>query len=188
MKKLYSSWVLLLVILLLAFVLRLYKFSEPIADWHSWRQTDTAAVSKLFLKDGIDVFHPKYLDISNLASGLDNPQGYRMVEFPLLNILHVGVAKTLPFLNIDEAARLTTIFFSLLAISFIYVLVKRYVSLRAAVFAALFYAVLPYSIYYGRSVLPDTAMIATVLGGIYFFARWSEKKFEIRNSKLEILA
>jgi hypothetical protein len=176
MKKLFSSWTLLFIILLLAFVLRLYKFSEPIADWHSWRQSDTAAVSRLYVENGIDLLHPKYLDISNLASGIDNPQGYRMVEFPLLNVLHVGVAKILPFLEFDQAARLTTIIFSLVTTLFIFLLVKRYFSVRAALFASFFYAVLPYSIYYGRSVLPDTAMIASVLGGIYFFSVWGEKK------------
>jgi hypothetical protein len=171
-----SLWLPIVLIVILAFFLRLYKFHEPIADWHSWRQADTAAVSKVYLQEGIDILHPKYFDISNLASGIDNPNGYRMVEFPLLNVMHVGVVKILPFLSIDQAARLTTILFSLLATIFIYLIVKKYLSLRAAIFSALFYAILPFSIYYGRSVLPDTAMIASVLGGIYFFSNFIEKK------------
>lgn len=169
-------WGILGLILLLAFILRLYKIHEPIADWHAWRQTDTAAVSKIYAQEGIDLLHPKYFDISNVQSGFDNPQGYRFVEFPLFNLIHVSLYSVIGIWNIDVWARLTTIIFSVLATLFIFLIVKKYLSLRAAYCATFFYAVLPFSIYYGRSVLPDTAMIASVLGGIYFFARWLDSK------------
>jgi hypothetical protein len=59
--------ILILVILCLAFGLRLYKINNPIADWHSWRQADTAAVARNFDKFGFDILHPRYDDISNIA-------------------------------------------------------------------------------------------------------------------------
>ncbi len=170
------TWIIFGFILLTAFVLRLYKIHEPIADWHSWRQTDTAAVSKIFINEGINLLYPRYFDISNVQSGSDNPEGYRFVEFPIFNLIHVGIHSVVPMLGIDITARLTTILFSLLATLFIFLIVKKYFSARAALFASFFYAVLPFSIFYGRSVLPDTAMIASVLGGIYFFSSWIEKK------------
>lgn len=169
-------WGPLLLLLLFAFVFRLYKINEPIADWHSWRQTDTAAVSKLFVQNGIDVLHPKYFDISNVQSGFDNPQGYRFVEFPLFNVIHVALYSVFGIWSIDVWARLTTILFSLAATTFIFLLVRKYLSVRAAYAAAFFYAFLPFSIFYGRTVLPDTAMIASVLGGIYFFSVWVDRK------------
>lgn len=39
------------IILLIALFLRLYEIDGPIADWHSWRQADTASVSRIY-RDG----------------------------------------------------------------------------------------------------------------------------------------
>ena len=39
---------LVFLILLVGLLLRLYRFDNPIADWHSWRQADTSAVSRNF--------------------------------------------------------------------------------------------------------------------------------------------
>lgn len=180
-------WLSFIFIFVFAGIVRLYKLSNPIADWHSWRQTDTAAVSKIYVENGIDPLHPRYYDISNIQSGTDNPQGYRMVEFPLFNIIHATLSQTFGIFTVDEWGRLTTIIFSLVALTFIFLIVKRYFNERAALIAAFFYAFLPFSIYYGRSVLPDTAMIASVLGGIYFFALWSDKKFTVRDSLFTVL-
>src|SRR5437868_11096253 len=80
--------ILLTLILLIGFTARLYRFNNPIADWHSWRQVDTSAVSRNFVKYGFDVLHPRYDDISNIQTGYDNPQGYRFVEFPFFNIFY----------------------------------------------------------------------------------------------------
>ena len=35
---------------------RLYRVTGPVADWHSWRQSDTAAVARNFTKFGFDPF------------------------------------------------------------------------------------------------------------------------------------
>ena len=40
--------ILFVIILLLGFGVRLYKITSPIADWHSWRQADTASVTRNF--------------------------------------------------------------------------------------------------------------------------------------------
>ena len=85
MKKL--DYFILSLILIIALLFRLYKINIPLADFHSWRQVDTAAVSRNFVKNGIDLFHPVYDDLSNVQSGIDNPLGYRMVEFPIYNAI-----------------------------------------------------------------------------------------------------
>ena len=117
-------WVLFGFIIILAASVRLYKFTNPIADWHSWRQSDTAAVSKIFAQQGINVLYPRYYDISNVQSGVDNPKGYRFVEFPLFNIIHAGLFKTVGVLTIDEWGRVTSILFSLLSTTFIFLIVR----------------------------------------------------------------
>ena len=70
MKK--PDFLILSIILIVAFTFRLYKINIPLADLHSWRQADTAAVSRNFVKNGIDLFHPIYDDLSNVQSGIDN--------------------------------------------------------------------------------------------------------------------
>lgn len=80
--------IVLFLILILAFGLRLYKINNPVADWHSFRQADTASVTRNFVNEGINLMMPRYDDLSNIQSGKDNPQGWRMVEFPVYNLAH----------------------------------------------------------------------------------------------------
>jgi len=48
-----NEYILISIILFFAFVTRLYKVNSPIADWHSWRQADTASVTKIYVEEGI---------------------------------------------------------------------------------------------------------------------------------------
>ncbi len=144
----------LVAILILGFVLRLYRFDNPIADWHSWRQADTSAVSRNFVMHGYDLLHPRFDDLSNIASGLDNPQGYRFVEFPIYNVAQAGLFQLLGILTLEEWGRLVSIVSSLLAVLFLYLIVSRHSNKTMGLFAAFFQAFIPYNIYYGRAILP----------------------------------
>ena len=62
------SLALLLIILIGAFYARLYKFGAPVADWHSWRQVDTSAVSRTFVQEGFDLLRPRFPDLSKGVS------------------------------------------------------------------------------------------------------------------------
>src|SRR3989338_9963187 len=88
-------------ILIVALVFRLYKINTPLADLHSWRQADTAAVSRNFVKDGINLLLPRYDDLSGREAGKENPNGYRMVEFPLYNAIPAVIYKAVPVLHIE---------------------------------------------------------------------------------------
>lgn len=166
-----------------AFVVRLYGFTNPIADWHSWRQADTSAVSRNFVASGFDLLHPRFDDLSNVPSGKDNPQGYRFVEFPIYNLLQAGFFKFIGVFTLEEWGRLVSIGASLLATFFLYKLVSKYTSTTAGLLTAFFYAFLPYDIYYGRTILPDPSMVAAILGGIYFFDQWAEKWSQVASRK-----
>jgi len=176
----------LLIILLLGFFVRLYRFDNPIADWHAWRQADTSAVSRNFAENGFDVLHPRFDDLSNVASGIDNPDGFRFVEFPIYNFLQAASFKTIGILTLEEWGRLITIFASLLSSVFIYLIIKKRFGFTAGFFSAFFFLFLPYSIYFSRVILPDPSMVMASLGGIYFFELWLEKKLKIKNKKLKI--
>src|SRR3989344_6214454 len=104
-----NQYLILLIIVLLAFAARLYKIDNPIADWHSWRQADTASVSRIYLDEGIDLLRPKYHDISSIQTGYQNPEGYRMVEFPIFNLIHVLLFKTFGRFSFEVWGRLTAV-------------------------------------------------------------------------------
>ncbi|MDP2585332.1 MAG: glycosyltransferase family 39 protein [Candidatus Levybacteria bacterium] len=170
MKKI--EIIFLTLILVGAFLTRLYHFSWPVADWHSWRQVDTSAVSRNFIKNGFDLLHPKFEDLSFAVSLKDNPQGYRFVEFPIYNVAQAGLFKLVGIFTLEEWGRLVTIFSCLISIIFLYLLVAKYTNNRAGLLAAFFFAFIPYNIYYGRTILPDQSMVAALLAGTYFFSNW----------------
>lgn len=182
-KKNNFLYVALIFIVLIGIVVRFYRFNSPLADWHSWRQTDTSAVSRDFVQNGFDVLHPKYDDISNIPSGTDNPQGYRFVEFPIFNVLQAGGFLVFDHFNLEQWGRLVSILASVFSIVFIFLLLKKFVDPYTGLIGAGIFALLPYSIYYGRTVLPDESMAASVLAAVYFFVEWIDINAKIKDQK-----
>lgn len=170
----------ILVILSLSLLARLHQFSSPVADWHSWRQADTSAVSRNFLTRGIDILHPRFDDLSNVASKIDNPQGYRFVEFPLYNLFQAGLYQVIGIFSLEEWGRIVSITASLLSGYFLYLIMKKRANKEVGLLTAFFYLFFPFNIYYGRTILPDPSMVAAILGGIYFFDRWVDEKSTAR--------
>lgn len=180
--------VLLLSILVGAFLVRLYQFDAPIADWHSWRQADTSSVSRIFTQEGFDILHPRFHDLSNVPSGLNNPDGYRFVEFPIFNILQAGGYAQLDMLTLEEWGRVVSIFASVASTLFLYLIVTRHANSLVGFLSASFFAFLPFNIFYGRVILPDPSMVATTLGSIYFFDKWVEtEKVKNKSEKGSLL-
>lgn len=161
-------FILLGLILILAFILRLYRINSPVADWHSFRQADTAAVARNFIKFGFDPLRPRYDDLSNIASGKDNPMGWRMVEFPLYQLIGAGLANIFGLFSLEIWLRLIAIFSAVGSAFFLYKIGEKLVSNRFGLITALLYSVLPYSVYYGRVILPETLAVFFALGSVYF--------------------
>ncbi len=166
----------LFIILIGAFAVRLYRFDWPVADVHSWRQVDTSAVSRNFVKNGFDLLRPRFEDLSFAVSLKDNPQGYRFVEFPIYNAIQAGLFKLFGHFTLEEWGRLVTIFSCLTSIVFLYLLLAKYTSVRIGLIASFFFAFIPFNIYYGRTILPDQSMVAAILAGTYFFSNWIERQ------------
>jgi len=175
MSKSKVKIIFLFALLISAFVVRLYRIDNPIADWHAWRQSDTAAVAKIYEQKGIDLLKPQYYDISNIQSGQDNPQGYRFVEFPIYQGVTVLLKNTFGTFSLEVWLRLVTITATVAGIFFLQRLVKNNIGEKESYIAASIYAFLPFSIYYGRVILPDPNMIAVTLASIYFFNRYVKK-------------
>lgn len=166
----------LVVILFLSFVVRLYRIDEPLADWHSWRQADTAAVARNYVKYGVDLLHPIYDDISSTQSGLDNPNGYRMVEFPIYNALVASVYSRWPGYKMETWARMISILASLGSLIFLYLIVKKYKDSITALFTGFFFGLIPYNIFFSRTILPEPTMTFAFLGAIYFFDKYLDEE------------
>lgn len=177
LKVFTSSYFYLVLILALSLWLRLYKINNPIADWHSWRQADTAAVARNFYKEGFNPFLPKGDDMQAISEIKPqvNLNRYRMVEFPI----YPSIVYFTYLLNggIDERlARLVSVFFSLGSIIFIFLTVKRYSTTSHALLSSLIFGVLPFSVYYSRVTLPEPGLIFFSLGMFYFVDRWIDEK------------
>nr|MBP9818191.1 hypothetical protein [Candidatus Shapirobacteria bacterium] len=166
--------ILIIIALLFGLFVRLYKINGPVADWHSFRQADTASVTRNFLERGIDLLHPTYHDLSNVQSGVDNPLGYRMVEFPIYNALTVVIYRPLhqflPQLTLEEASRIINISFSIGSALLIYLICFRLTSEFWPSFLALsVFLFLPFNIYYSRVILPEPSAIFFMLLTLYLF-------------------
>ena len=172
----------------MAFVLRLYRINNPVADWHAFRQADTASVTREYVKASkIDILRPEYHDLSNIQSGLENPEGYRMVEFPFINAALASVLKVFPNWDLVLFSRLASVFASLGTIICLYFLVKDISNKKTAELTALIYAVLPYSIYYSRVILPEPYFLFFSTLSIWRFSAYLKNK-KISAYLLSVLA
>lgn len=167
----------LLCIIVVAAILRLYRIDNPIADWHAFRQADTASVTREYTKaEQINLLEPHYHDLSNIQSGLDNPEGYRMVEFPFINALIAAFLRLFPQLDLVLVSRLASVLVSLGTILVLYRFIALVSGKTIALLAAFFYAVLPYGIYYSRVVLPEPYMLFFSTLSLWQFFVFTQKK------------
>jgi len=165
----------LAIVLAIGFLLRLYKIDIPLADHHSWRQADTAAVARNFARNGINLFYPQLDNMAPThAPGAENPNRLYLVEFPAYNAIIAVVYK---IWGVKEMlARLVTIFFSLVSTVMLFLVARRYFGRFAGLLACFLFAVLPYNIYFSRVILPEPMMVASLLAAIYLFDLWLEKR------------
>jgi len=149
------EYLFLSLILILGFVVRLYKINSPLADWHSWRQADTASVTRTYLQRGLNILYPKYHDISSIQTGYFNPQGYRFVELPIYNVIHLFLYKAHPKLTLEVWGRLLSVFSALVSSFFLFLIGRKFTGKWGGLLAAFFFCVIPYNIYFTRVILPE---------------------------------
>jgi len=74
--------VFLVSVIALAGALRMYRASMPIADNHSWRQTDSAAVIRNLAVEKFDLLRPRWNNlVATNGRGLPNPERYFFEDF-----------------------------------------------------------------------------------------------------------
>ncbi len=167
----------LAIILFVGLILRLYKINSPLADYHSWRQADTASVAKIFAEEGFDLLKPRYHDLSSVQSGKENPEGLRMVEFPIYNAAVAFVYKQIGMLPVEVYGRIVSIFAALLSIAIIFYLMKKEYDLKTAAIAGFSFATLPFIVYFTRVVLPEPTAVAFLMLAIFFAYLFSYEEY-----------
>jgi 4-amino-4-deoxy-L-arabinose transferase-like glycosyltransferase len=160
----------ILYILFLALLLRLFHITFPVSGWHSWRQSDTAAITRNFYDNGYKLLYPQ------VDWGGATP-GYVESEFQIYPFI-VSLLYALFGVN-DMWGRILSVIFSLFTIYALYLLVRKIISERTAIWSALIYSILPLNIYYSRAFMPESAMLMCSVFGIYYFYKWfSEEKIK----------
>lgn len=141
------AWV--AIIIFFAFLARSYHITYPLNDMHAFRQTQTAGLIRDFCRDGINLLYPRMITLGD--------PGYVVLEFPLYQAL---ASLFYRFLTPDIVwARLLSISFGLLSIFFIFRITMKFMDKKAAIFAVLFFAFAPLTIFYNRVPIPDSLTI-----------------------------
>jgi 4-amino-4-deoxy-L-arabinose transferase-like glycosyltransferase len=144
---------LILMILLVALVLRLYRIDQPLIDAFSWRQTSTAMMAENLYRQNWNILYPEV----NWSGPGPN---YRGREFQ--TVAYISALLYTIFDQQDWIGRGVSIAFSLLGVFALYQLVRRIWDEERALLAAAILAVIPVSIFIDRSFLPDPAMVALI--------------------------
>lgn len=175
----YIEYIILSLLLIFGFLVRLYKIGNPVADWHSWRQADTASVTRSYVTFGLNLLYPKYEDISSIQTGYFNPEGLRLVEFPVFNLFHFLLVKALPNISFDVLGRMTSVIFSIFSAYFLFLIGKRYLGKWGGLLSSFFFLFIPYSIYFSRVILPEPLCVFFSLFSLWLFIKYidSEKVF-----------
>lgn len=170
------SEIALFVSILLVFVgVRTYRINEPLADWHSWRQADTAAVARNFIQEKFDLLYPQSDSLWSLSeTQLPNPNRYFMNEFPLYN---ATVALIYKYYGINHVyGRMVSIATSTLGAICLYLLVKQLLGRKLATLSLLYYSLMPFNIYYNRVFMPDPSFVAFSIIALYFCVKYVSTK------------
>lgn len=162
--------ILLFLVLVLGLVLRWYKIKIPLADHHSWRQSDTAAVARNFIKEGWQFLFPRIDNKVPLHPGRPNNERLFLVEPPVYNSLVAGVYQ---LFGVKEIwARLVSVAFSLGSMIFLFLLAANYFGWPVGILSAFFFAILPYNVFYSRGIMPEPMIIFLNLGMFYLAIKW----------------
>ena len=158
-------------IVLLALILRTYHFGYPFWDYFASRQTFNLMVVKGYVDHGISLFRP---GLDWLVTADTSRPSYFCAEFPWLHALAAMEMRALSFG--DWCTRLIPVALSIAGLWWIYSLTRRAINWRAARFAALTWAVLPFSVFFGRAFMSDMPALSLAVGSLDAFCAWLETR------------
>lgn len=160
------TYALLAIILGLGVAVRAVNLSLPPVDYHSWRQTETAALARNYYEEGFRLFYPA-------VDWRGNTPGYVESE---LSLYAFTVALGYGLLGFDEAvARTVTIVSSVITALLLFLIGRKLWGSRAGLFTAAFFSFLsPFGLFFGQAIMGDMSVILLVTLSVYAGLRWSE--------------
>ncbi len=158
-------WMLpLAAILLLALILRLHGLHNPILDHPGWRQGDESAIARNF---ATLQFNPLYPQVDYDGP----PPNYVELELQIVPFLMATLYK---LFGVHEVfGRLISILCGLGTVAVIAYFGRwLFSSAIAGLTAALLFAIMPGSIYYGRTITPEGIMLLALTAGLFVATRY----------------
>ena len=157
----------LIVILSIGLYSRLYHIDYPPIGYHSMKEVHYLSVAKGYLDYG-DFLHKRVL-----YSGMSEGPGYleAFPQFPLLSLIFFFLWKI--FGVKIWIARLVIVIFSMGATALTYSVCRQLSDdEEVSLLAALFMAIMPLSIFFGRNIQPDIAALFFVLLFTFYYLKW----------------
>lgn len=134
----------------------------------SWRQADTFSVAYDYNKSGIDLLNPRFFYYGKEPKTV---QLEWMIMPALGAILSKGVGFTPAVLRVVSASAFCG------SAMFLYKLLRiRSQKEEASILGGFYYIILPYALFYGRAIMPESMALFGYLGAFYFLAKWELDK------------
>ncbi len=163
-----ERWI-MLAILIVGVALRLQHLTAPLADAHSWRQTQTAMIARNLYRDGFNLWSPR---VDFYCTEFCSESGLLVLEFPIYNAIVAVLYKI--FGIHDYLGRLVSITFSVSTAYLLYRFARRFYGEAVSLNAALFFTLSPINIFYGRTFMPEPLMLLAGTGALLYFHIWLE--------------
>ncbi len=147
-----------IVILLLALLLRIIHIGFPAGGYMSLQQVGTAVLAQ-----GLSAHSPSLPHVEL------PPGSIEAVQFPLFPSL-IAFCYGL-FTPCDTWGRILSVLFSLMTIAGVYRLANALLGRRTALWAGLFYAILPMSVFYGRAIMSESLLLMCTVWGLFYYVQ-----------------
>jgi hypothetical protein len=160
-----AAWTLALAaVLLLALGLRLHGIHDPMLDHPGWRQGDTAAIARNFARLQFNPMYPQ-------TTYNGPPPNYVELELQIVPFVAASLYKVF---GVHEVfGRLVSLAFSLATVTTLAYFARwLFGSAAAGIIAGFFYAIFPGSVYYGRTFMPESAMVFFLTIALYAASRY----------------
>ncbi len=155
-------------ILFLHLLSHLYGITDPPNGYHTWRESDTAAVAEAFYRESKNIFEPR-------THQRKDKIGITGMEFPVYNYITGLLYHVFGFRHL--VPRLLSVFIGISGLWGIYKLSKLYLHGKGALLAVYLTACSPLFFFYTRKIQPDIIILTATVWALYFFI-----KAEMQNS------
>ncbi|MFH1770973.1 MAG: glycosyltransferase family 39 protein [archaeon] len=164
------NWIILLVIIIIAWNYRAYHLDYPVIGYHNWKETHYLTEARNFARDGFFA-NGFFMPVWDYPGINTDPSGVHSDTFPTTSIL-VGLGFKIFGYNL-AVARTINILMVLISIVLFYLIIKKLFDNEIlALTATALMAMNPLLIFFGRQVqLINTSLMFGMIG-IYFYLKW----------------